>query len=163
MTKWNYCPECTEKLLEEDEGSLSCPKGHFTKYHNPVASTAAFIRNNDEYLIIKRAKEPQKDWWDLPGGFMAYDETPEEALLREIEEETQLKNLKINKFIGAFPGSYAGIQKVLDLVYLIDSEDRDLRLSDENTEYRWVKLKDMPELAFEDINAARQLLLKTMV
>lgn len=163
MTNWKYCPECTEPLISGDEGNPACPKGHFTKYPNPVAATAAFIRHDNEYLIIKRAKEPQKDWWDLPGGFMEYDETPEAALLREIEEETQLKNLTINRFIGAFPGSYSGIQKVLDLVYLIDSEDRALQLSEENTEYKWVALEDIPELAFEDINAARDLLIKIMV
>lgn len=157
MVKWNFCPECSVKLINKD-GLPTCPDGHFIKYYNPVATSAAFLRNKDEYLIIKRAHQPQKGHWDVPGGFVEYDENAEESLLREIKEETNLKNVKIASFVGAFPGSYAGIQKVLDLVFIVDSEDRKLTLSEENTEYKWVSLAEMPELAFEDINAARDLL-----
>ena len=163
MIKWNYCPECGEKLITDKENRPTCPEGHFTRYDNPVAAAAAFIRHNNEYLIIKRADEPRKGWWDLPGGFLEYDETAEEALLREIKEETQLQNLSIEEFVGAFPGSYAGIQKVLDLVYVISSNNRDITLSNENSEYKWVSLEEIPELAFEDLNAARDLLRQRMV
>lgn len=157
MTEWNFCPECAVKL-EVKNGWPTCPDGHFTKYFTPVAGTAGFIRNNNEFLIIKRANEPQKGWWDLPGGFVEYDESAEECLLREIKEETSLSDLEIVSFIGAFPGSYSGKQKVLDLAYLIDSGDRDLTLSDENTDYKWVNLENIPELAFEDLNAALKVL-----
>jgi ADP-ribose pyrophosphatase YjhB (NUDIX family) len=154
MTTWNYCPECKQKLATTKEGWLACPEGHFTKYTNPVAANSAFVRNNGEYLIIKRAKEPRKGCWDLPGGFIEYDETAEDALLREIKEETSLENLSIVGFLGAYPGSYGGIQKVLDLAYVVESADRNVKLSDENTEFKWVSLDKIPELAFEDENAA---------
>lgn len=163
MIEWRFCPVCSERLSLDKESNPACPEGHFTKYPNPVAATAAFIQNNGEYLLIKRAREPQKGWWDLPGGFIEYDEKADESLLREIEEETGLVNLKIEDFLGGFPGNYAGIQKVLDLVFVIKSYSREVRLSGENNEYKWVELSDIPELAFEDLNEALKLLKKRML
>jgi len=45
------------------------------------------LTKNDKILIIKRAKEPYKDWWALPGGNIEFGETAEKAAIREIKEE----------------------------------------------------------------------------
>lgn len=65
-----------------------------------VASAKAIIQNNDKYLIIK---EKLRDYevFDLPGGKIEYGETPEEALKREVFEETRL-SIDIQKQIGVW-------------------------------------------------------------
>lgn len=78
-------------------------------YFRPSVATDGVvfkIKNNELYiLLVKRgisetgkAKElrPYKDYWALPGGFIRGKESAEEAVIREMKEETNL-NLKINK------------------------------------------------------------------
>lgn len=48
---------------------------------------AAIIRSGDRVLATQRGYGAYKDWWEFPGGKIETDETPEEALAREIREE----------------------------------------------------------------------------
>ncbi|MFV0265734.1 MAG: NUDIX domain-containing protein [Draconibacterium sp.] len=52
-----------------------------------------FVRenNNTWVLLIERGREPFKNKWALPGGFIDMDETLEQACIRELQEETGLK------------------------------------------------------------------------
>lgn len=57
-------------------------------------STLAIVTNRDDKFLVvnKEAYEPDK-WWSFPGGGVDEDETPEEAVMRELVEE-----LESNKF-----------------------------------------------------------------
>ncbi|MFO0780389.1 MAG: NUDIX hydrolase [Candidatus Gracilibacteria bacterium] len=52
-------------------------------------------------LLIERGHEPYKGKWALPGGFMEWGESCEQAAARELEEETSLKNVEL-KQLGVF-------------------------------------------------------------
>ena len=54
-----------------------------------------------EVLLIKRKKEPYKDFWAIPGGFLEIEETPIEGAKRELLEETNL-NIEVLKEVGTF-------------------------------------------------------------
>ncbi len=56
----------------------------------PVAAVGAIIIDCDHFLLIRRGQEPQKGEWSLPGGAVELGETLEEALRREVLEETGL-------------------------------------------------------------------------
>ena len=58
------------------------------KILNIVASPVIY---KDKFLLIKRIKEPYIGLWSLPGGKIEFGETLEEAIVREVEEETSLK------------------------------------------------------------------------
>tara|TARA_R110002110_G_C13454717_1_gene717456 strand:+ start:2814 stop:3281 length:468 start_codon:yes stop_codon:yes gene_type:complete len=45
----------------------------------------------NQILWIKRAEEPRRGYWALPGGFMEIDESPREAAVREAREETGIE------------------------------------------------------------------------
>ncbi len=47
-------------------------------------------RRNGKFVLIKRANDPFKNFWALPGGFVEYGETVEQAAIREAKEETGL-------------------------------------------------------------------------
>ena len=48
---------------------------------------AAIIRRDNEIFATQRGYGPYKDRWEFPGGKIENDETPEEAIKREIREE----------------------------------------------------------------------------
>lgn len=154
MTQWKYCPECTEELAADSHGHPTCLKGHFTKYPTPVSATLAFIRNGSDFLIVRRDHDPKSGSWDLPGGFVEPNETSYEAQLRETFEETGLTDLKFVSYIGTFPSNYGGVENTLATGYVLSSATRDIDLSDENSEYKWTPLSEIPELAFDDCNLA---------
>ncbi|MEM0022621.1 MAG: NUDIX hydrolase, partial [Archaeoglobaceae archaeon] len=52
-------------------------------------------------VMVKRRNEPFKDIYALPGGIVEYGETVENAVLREVEEETGLKG-KIHSLVGVY-------------------------------------------------------------
>src|ERR1700754_2161507 len=54
-----------------------------------------------EVLLIKRAREPFKGTWALPGGFVDQDESLERAAARELKEETGLEGIRLEQ-LGAF-------------------------------------------------------------
>jgi 8-oxo-dGTP diphosphatase len=70
----------------------SCPQcGHFfSRYRNPVPAVDIIIEYQDQGLVlIERQKPPYG--WALPGGFVEYGESLEEAAVREAREETSLE------------------------------------------------------------------------
>ena len=85
-----YCPRCgSHNFAINGERSRRCADCGLTYYANASASTAAIITNSKgEVLLTTRAFEPAKGKLDLPGGFVDMYETAEEALIRELKEET---------------------------------------------------------------------------
>ena len=56
------------------------------------------IVKNDQILLIKKVSGPYDGKLDLPGGTIEFKETPEEALKRELKEETGIEIIKYNLF-----------------------------------------------------------------
>ncbi len=92
LQQFIFCPICGSKnFVINNEKSKHCTDCNFTYYFNSSAAIVAVIENEKgEILVATRAKEPAKDTFDLPGGFIDMHETAEEAVRREVLEETRL-------------------------------------------------------------------------
>lgn len=102
-------------------------------------------------LILKRIR-PSSDglgYWELPGGGLEYGETPHEALIRELKEETDL-HIKILKPVYTFTAIRPNYQTVGVGFLCIPTNDH-VHISDEHTDFKFVKPDDLLEYIDEKI------------
>ena len=107
LHQFQYCPICGSKdFVEINEKAKQCNTCRFIYYFNPSAAVACFIRNPEgELLFVRRAHEPAKGTLDLPGGFTDMYETAEEAVCREVKEETNL-DVTETRYLFSIPNIY---------------------------------------------------------
>lgn len=107
LEPFKYCPKCgSSEFLENNFKSKKCHTCGFVYYYNVSSSVAVIIRNvRGEILVATRAHEPAKGTFDLPGGFIDMDETAEEAVAREIMEETGMTVIE-TKYLFSLPNKY---------------------------------------------------------
>lgn len=147
MSDYRFCPLCGERLDATDPPA--CPKGHFVHYDNPPTTVQAWIEREGKYLILKRNEAPFAGEWDLPGGFVEMGESPAEAVVREVAEETGL-TVAPTEIIGAFTSAYGESGRhTVDIAYLCRVNGGDFELDRvEKSDAAWVPLEEMPKLAF---------------
>ena len=142
---FKYCPRCgSNHFVENDFKSKRCGECGFVYYFNPLAATVAFIVNgNDELLVATRSKEPAKGTLDLPGGFCDSYENAEEAIAREVLEETGLKVTE-SKYLFSIPNiyHYSGMElHTMDIFFLCKVDDCTTLAADDDVAcLEWIKI-----------------------
>ena len=82
-----------------DKRTIPCPKCHheIEIYKNPVPTVDTIIEVDSGGVILIKRKNPPEGW-AIPGGFVDYGETLEEAAVREAKEETNLDVELVRQF-----------------------------------------------------------------
>lgn len=99
-----FCPHCGNSLVLktiDNEKVKTCGKCNFIFWNKPKPVVSILLHKNNKILMLKRAKEPFKDYWVLPGGFIGYTETAEEAVKREAKEEIG-SDVTVDGIIGVY-------------------------------------------------------------
>ncbi len=119
--QYKYCPQCASSNSELGSVPFKCQSCGFANFFGPVAAVGGLVVNEaQELLLVRRARDPGKGKWGLPGGFVDRDETIEAALIREIQEETGLTVLE-TRYLLSHPNTYVyhGVAApVIDLFYI---------------------------------------------
>ncbi|MDU1889947.1 MAG: NUDIX domain-containing protein [Dysgonomonas sp.] len=153
LSQFKYCPKCgSDRFVENNFKSKKCEDCGFIYYFNSCSSTVALILNNNrELLVATRAHEPVKGTLDLPGGFVDLNETGEEAVIREVKEETYLDVEEV-KYLFSIPNIYvySGFEvHTLDLVYLCKVKNiQNLRAEDDVANLQFIKVQDLDPALF---------------
>ncbi len=104
---FDFCPKCGGAAETIGVNPFQCASCDFRFYFGPTCAVAAIVTDHEgRVLFLKRAHDPGRDMLGLPGGFVDAGEGVEEALLREVREETNLKVARFN-YIASFPNTYA--------------------------------------------------------
>ena len=111
-----------------------------------IRVTAAVIVN-DGMLLIARRKPTARlpNLWELPGGKVEPNETPEECLIREIKEEFDI-NITVGEYLGSNIHAY-DFGTIELMAYRSNWEDGDLILKD-HEEIRWVFTHELDQFDF---------------
>lgn len=164
LEQFKFCPKCgSNRFVENNFKSKRCENCGFIYYFNSCASTIALIINDkEELLIATRAHEPAKGTFDLPGGFVDMYETGEEAVAREVKEETNLEVTNVRYLFSIVNiYNYSGFDvHTLDLVYLCDVQNTDnLKAEDDVAKLEFKKISDLNPLEF-GLDSVRKVITK---
>jgi len=119
------------------------------KYKTPSLTVDGIILEEKKILLIQRKNQPFKDKWALPGGFVEYGEKTEDAVTREVFEETGL-NTKIKNLIGVYSDPNRDPRgHTVTVVYNLETSGGSLKASDDASKAEFFDLKDLPDLAFD--------------
>jgi len=115
-----------------------------------LAVRALITDDDGKILIIKRSSESKTnpDKWELPGGKVDQGEPFDQALIREVKEETNL-NISLNHVVGVSEQNLTLIRAV-HIILSAKVEEGELNLSSEHDGYAWVYFDTLPEYELAD-------------
>jgi NAD+ diphosphatase len=89
---YRYCPVCASELALATHGDrerLACPSCGWVHWNNPTPIVAAVLELEGKLLLARGRGWPEK-MFALVTGFLEQDESPRDAVIREVKEETEL-------------------------------------------------------------------------
>lgn len=129
------------------------------QYPRPAVTADCIVITREaepKVLLIQRGREPFKDYWAFPGGFMEMDETTAQCAVRELQEETGLSVTAIHQI-----GAYSKVDRdprgrTVTVAYLA-LIDTPVVVSghDDAAKAEWFPLSELPPLAFDHADILR--------
>jgi 8-oxo-dGTP diphosphatase len=110
-----------------------------------------FRESELKVLLIERAHDPYQGRWALPGGFVDMDEDLETAALRELEEETGVKDLFVEQLFTFGRPERDPRGRVVSVAYyaLVNLNDHPVFASSDAARAEWFYVDKLPPLAFD--------------
>ncbi len=122
--------------------------------HPAVTADIVIFTIQDEQLkvlLIRRASEPFKDHWALPGGFVEIDEDLEAGALRELKEETGVTGVYLEQLYTFGKPDRDPRERVITVAYyaLVPIDKLHIRPASDAREVGWYACNQLPSLAFD--------------
>jgi ADP-ribose pyrophosphatase YjhB (NUDIX family) len=141
VDSWRFCPRCGGNLRAAAEGVVCERCGeHF--YANSIPGVQGILERDGCVLLARRANEPRRGHWDLPGGFLHETEAAVDGLRREFAEETgievepvELMRIDIEPYDG---------RHVFSVTWIVRGDGEPVA-ADDVAELRWFAFADLPE------------------
>jgi len=164
---WQYCPKCGQPGVERGKNPFRCQSCGYTHFFGPVSAVGAITTDAaGQVLLLVRAKDPGKGKYGLPGGFIDAGETAEEALHREVREETGLR-VRSSRYLASFPNEYVYqgfILPVTDLFFVTEVHSFDELAAGDGEISGWhfchPGRRELKRMAFESNRRALELFIR---
>jgi 8-oxo-dGTP pyrophosphatase MutT (NUDIX family) len=122
---------------------------------------SCFLENNGEFLILHRHNhKPQGNTWCLPSGKVEINESIEEAIRREIEEETGHQiNLELLRHFRKLYVKYNDFDFIYHIFHLPVEQKPNVKLEEKShKDFKWVTPKDALKISLiEDLDECIKL------
>jgi len=104
MAHPRYCSHCSAPL--PGPPPVTCPACDTSHWLDAKPCAGALVTRDGKLLLVRRAHEPWRGSWDVPGGFCGPREHPADAAVREVKEETGLV-VRTTGILGMWIDTYA--------------------------------------------------------
>jgi ADP-ribose pyrophosphatase YjhB (NUDIX family) len=157
-----HCSDCGSLLGPLDGNVQRCSICGLPYYHDAKPCAAVLVLDDAGCLLLgRRAIEPRRGLWDIPGGFCGPDETPESCAVRELWEETGCE-IELTGFVAHLIDTYGDDgDHTLNAVFTARILSGTPVAADDVAELRWFPLDAIPpasELAFRNTAQAIALI-----
>jgi 8-oxo-dGTP diphosphatase len=132
------------------------------EWPRPMVTVDAVIfkrsQNKTALLLIKRKNDPFAGKWAFPGGFVDMDEELEDAVARELAEETNLKGIDLEQMhtFGKVGRDPRGRQITIAFIGFTDENNANIKAGDDAAQAKWFDINDLPqEMAFDHDEVAK--------
>ena len=124
-------------------------------YPRPAVTVDAIVfrkgKTTPEVLLIRRGHPPFEGMWAAPGGFLDMEETPEKAVVRELEEETGINGVALFQF-----HTYGAVHRdprhrTISIAYtgMLSDTGAQAKAGDDAAAAEWHPVGQLPPLAFD--------------
>jgi 8-oxo-dGTP diphosphatase len=125
----------------------------------PALTVDAYFASSGDLLLVRRRYPPFVGRWALPGGFVELGESCEQAVVRELEEETGVRG-RVGRLLGVYSDPRRDPRgPSASAVYEIRGRRRTPTGGDDAKEARWWPLGGLPPLAFDHELIVREAML----
>jgi ADP-ribose pyrophosphatase YjhB (NUDIX family) len=149
--KRTYCLHCGATTVSKKIAGMQrayCPTCDTVFYDNPLPVVSSVVVNKKrEVLLVLRDREPQRDRWCLPSGFVETNESIEEAVLRELREETGLTG-KVIRLLDTVSYREEFYGDLIWISFEVQRTGGKLVAGDDARDARYWPITKPPQLAF---------------
>jgi 8-oxo-dGTP diphosphatase len=123
------------------------------EHKNPKPTVDIIIKRDSEVLLVRRKKDPFKNYLSLPGGFVDEGERVEDAARREAKEETSL-DIEPIEILGVYSDPRRDprkhIMSIVFIVRIIDGNNNEAKAEakDDAEQIEWMTLEDIDKKEF---------------
>lgn len=120
-----------------------------TTREKPSLTVDIIIELENGIVLVERKNDPYQGYWAIPGGFVEYQETVEDAARREAEEETGLK-VELKDLVGVYSDPDRDPRgHVVSVCFSAQKKNGDLRASTDAANVKVFKEVPWNNLAFD--------------
>ena len=104
-----------------------------------------------QVLLIARKEKPFRGQWALPGGFVRIEEDLPDAAIRELAEDTGVRDVYLEQVGAVGTPDRDTRERVITIVYvgLVAGDKHPAQAAGSATDVRWFDLAELPALAFD--------------
>jgi len=116
------------------------------QHKNPIPTVDTIIQRDSQILFVKRKRDPFKEHFVFPGGFVNEGEKVEDAALREVKEETSL-SVELVDILGVYsdpsrdPRGY--VMSTVFIGKISDNDKNEAKAGDDAGAIQWIDLEDV--------------------
>jgi 8-oxo-dGTP diphosphatase len=121
------------------------------QHKNPIPTVDTIIQRDSQILFVKRKKDPFKEYFVFPGGFVNESEKVEDAALREVKEETSL-SVELVDILGVYSDPSRDprghIMSTVFIGQISENDKNKAQAGDDAEVLQWIDLDDINNKIF---------------